>query len=211
MPKLLYVEASPRKRRSASIEVCKAFLATYRDANPRDEIETFDLWAADLPEFGGAALDAKYAGLAGVALTDAQQAAWDRIRRLAAPFLAADKLLFGVPLWNFGIPYRLKHLIDLISQKDVLFSFDANGFGGLLKARKAAIVYARGLDYFSTDSITPAAEFDLQRPYMEMWLRFVGVTEVNGVVVEKTLFGPEVDAAARAGASRQAEALARNF
>jgi len=46
--------------------------------------------------------------------------------------------LLAVPLWNFGIPYRLKHLIDLITHKDILFGFDGSGFQGLLKARKAA-------------------------------------------------------------------------
>jgi len=112
-----------------------------------------------------------------VSLASQQQAVWDDIRTLASPFLAADKLLLAVPLWNFGIPYRLKQLIDLISQKDILFSLDGSGFRGLLKTRKAAVVYARGLDYLSAGSSTSAANYDFQRPYMEMWLRFIGVTK----------------------------------
>jgi FMN-dependent NADH-azoreductase len=108
MATLLYVEASPRKDRSASIEVSRAFLEAYRAANPHDEIETLDIWASDLPSFNGEALAAKYAGLNGTPLTTEQKIVWDDIRRLAAPFLAADKLLFAVPLWNFGIPYRFE-------------------------------------------------------------------------------------------------------
>jgi FMN-dependent NADH-azoreductase len=96
-----------------------------------------------VPEFDGDALAAKYAGLRGTPLTPAQESAWRRIEELAAPFHAADKLLFGVPLWNFGIPYKLKHLIDVISQKDVLFTFDGIGFAGKLTGKKAAVVYAR--------------------------------------------------------------------
>jgi len=211
MTRLLYVETSPRKDRSASIEVSRAFLEAYLTAHPDDQIETLDIWAIELPSFNGEALAAKYAGLRGVPLTSAQQAVWDDIRRLAAPFLAADKLLFGVPLWNFGIPYRLKQLIDLISQKDILFSFDGSRFGGLLKARKAAVVYARGLDYLSTASSTPAAAYDFQKPYMEMWLRFVGVTEITNIVVEKTLYGPEIDVEARTKAKQRAAALAEHF
>lgn len=210
MARLLYVEASPRKQRSASIEVARAFLAAYRAAHPADEIETLDLWAIDLPEFDGAAMEAKYAGLSGTPLTAAQETAWRRIRELAQPFLAADRLLFAVPLWNFGIPYRLKHLIDVISQKDVLFSFTEQGFSGLLSGRKAAMIYARGLDY-GASAFTPAAGFDFQKPYMEMWLRFIGITDVAAITVEKTLFGPEVDTQARAEAKRRAEALARAF
>jgi FMN-dependent NADH-azoreductase len=211
MARLLYIEASPRKERSASIEVSRAFLETYQTTHPDDEIETLDIWAADLPSFNGEALAAKYAGLNGVPLTQEQTAVWNEIRRLAAPFLVADKLLLAVPLWNFGIPYRLKQLIDLISQKDILFSFDGYGLQGLLKARKALVVYARGLDYLSKTSSTPAATYDFQKPYMETWLRFVGVTEISSIVVEKTLFGPESDIESRTKAKQQAATLAAEF
>jgi len=66
MPRLLYIEASPRKDRSASIEVSRAFLEAYRVAHPDDEVETLDIWASDLPSFNGEALAAKYAGLSGM-------------------------------------------------------------------------------------------------------------------------------------------------
>ena len=210
MARLLYVEASPRKNRSASIEVSRAFLQVYRDSHPTDEIEKLDIWTGHYPAFDGAAMAAKYAGIEGVALTAEQSATWDSMRRLAAPFLAADKLLLAVPLWNFGIPYRLKHLIDLITHKDILFAFDDTGFQGLLKARKAAVVYARGLDYGAGGS-TPAELFDFQKPYVEAWLRFIGVAEIHSVIVEKTLFGPNVDNASRTAAKAAASALAANF
>jgi FMN-dependent NADH-azoreductase len=211
MARLLYVEASPRKDRSASIEVSRAFLEAYTVANPDDEIETLDIWASDLPSFNGEALAAKYAGLSGVSLTAKQKAVWADIRRLAGPFLAADKLLFAVPLWNFGIPYRLKQLIDLISHKDILFVFDGTTFRGLLKARKAVIVYARGLDYWSPDSSTPASTYDFQKPYMEVWLRMIGVIDIVDVVVEKTLLGGELDRDSRTKAKQTARALASHF
>jgi FMN-dependent NADH-azoreductase len=211
MARLLNVEASPRKDRSASIEVSRAFLEAYRVSHPEDEIETLDIWAVDLPSFNGEALAAKYAGLNGVPLTTEQQAVWNDIRSLASPFLAADKLLVAVPMWNFGIPYRLKQLIDLISQKDILFSLDGSGYRGLLKARKAAVVYARGLDYLSAGSSTSEATYDFQRPYMEMWLRFIGLTDISHIIVEKTLFGPKVDVEARTNAKQRAAAMAARF
>jgi FMN-dependent NADH-azoreductase len=211
MVRLLYVEASPRKDRSVSTEVSRAFLEAYRRTNPEDVVEKLDIWASDLPNFNGEALAAKYAGLSGKSLTREQQVVWAGIRSLAAPFLAADKLLFAVPLWNFGIPYRLKQLIDLISQKDILFSFDGARFQGLLKARKAVVVYARGLDYLSAVSSTPAASYDFQKPYMEMWLRFIGVTTIRDIIVEKTFFGPEVDIESRTQAKKAAAILAAQF
>ncbi len=211
MSKVLYVEASPRKQRSASIEVCEAFIETYRSKNPSDEIEKLDVWSLDLPAFGEAALDAKYAGLSGTPLTNEQASAWETIRRLAEPFLSADKMVFAVPMWNFSIPYRFKHLIDLITQKDILFSFDERGFGGLVKAKRAVVVYARGLDYFSGSSMTPRENYDLQRPYMDLWLRFIGISDIREIAVEKTLLGSEVDLETRTEGKRRAVELAGDF
>jgi len=210
MGRLLYIECSPRKQDSASIEVCRAFLDAYRETHPADSVETLDIWSMAIPEFDGDAMAAKYAGLGGKALTSAQASAWRRVEELAAPFHAADKLLFGIPLWNFGIPYKLKQLIDVITHDKVMFTFDGSSFGGKLAGKKAAVVYARGLDYSSPGSFTPAREFDLQRPYVEMWLKFVGITDVQGLLVERTLLdstGP----LGRIQAAEEARVLARSF
>jgi FMN-dependent NADH-azoreductase len=211
MAQLLVIECSPRKARSASIEVSRAFIDAYRETHPGDSVVTVDVWNLDMPEFDGEALAAKYAGMAGVALTARQQAAWERIRELARPLAAADKLLLGVPLWNFSIPYKLKHLIDVISQKDVLFRFDETGFRGLLTGKKAVVIYARGLDYTSVSSFTPQHDYDFQKPYLEMWLRFIGINDIASITVQKTLAGPDIDGYARAEARRRAQALARDF
>jgi FMN-dependent NADH-azoreductase len=211
MARLLYVECSPRKTASASIEVSRAFLDAYAAAHPGDAVETYDIWAKDLPPFGEDALDAKYAGLYGTGRTPEQEAAWSQMQALAAPFLAADKLLFAVPMWNFSIPYRLKQLIDLISQKDILFSFDESGFKGLLKARRAAVVCARGVDYSPSSAWTPGESYDFQKPYMKAWLQFIGVAEVDSIVIERTLFGREADRDARAVATAAAVELAHRF
>jgi FMN-dependent NADH-azoreductase len=46
---------------------------------------------------------------------------------------------------------------------------------------------------------------------MEMWLRFIGVTEISDIIVEKTLFGPALDVESRTKAKQRATALARQF
>jgi FMN-dependent NADH-azoreductase len=206
MPTLLHIEASPRKTRSASLDVARAYINAYRATHPDHTVDVLDLWSIDLPEFDGVALDAKYAEMSNTPLNEAQQRAWTSIRQLAQRLHDADTLLFSVPLWNFSIPYKLKHFIDVVSQGGILFSVDERGLNGLLKNKKAVVMYARGLD-FSMESSTPAHTFDFQRPYMEAWLRFIGVTEVESVIVEKTLFGPEVDHAARQAARDRAVAL----
>jgi len=210
MTTLLHIEASPRKTRSASLEVARGFIERFRAVRPAAEVVTLDLWSGALPEFGADALDAKYAGLAGTPLTPAQQHAWQTLRALAADLHRADVIVLSVPLWNFGIPYKLKQFIDLVSQKDILFTFDpARGLEGMLRGKSAVAVYARGLDYDAQSSSgTPSAQFDLQRPYVERWLKFIGITDVHAIVVQKTLFGADVDRDARDAAVREARTLA---
>lgn len=202
---LIHVEASPRKERSASREAALAFIAAWTARHPDATVDTLDVWTTELPAFDGAAMQAKYAGLAGQALTPEQQTAWDGIRTLADRFWRADVIVFSVPMWNFGVPYRLKHLIDAISQKDVLFTFDERGLLGLLGGRQAVIVAARGV---SLGEGFPAEEYDYQVAYMQAWCRMVGITDVATIEVEKTLYGPEADVASRAEGRAAAEALA---
>jgi FMN-dependent NADH-azoreductase len=208
MSRILHVETSPRKQRSASIQFARAFIDRYVELHPNTTVDRLDVWDLQIPEFDGPAMEAKYAGLAGVELTDVQRDAWRRINELAQPFRDADLLVFSVPMWNFGIPYKLKHLIDAISQKDVLFTFNPDeGLRGMLHAKKAVVAYARGIT-LADDSDTPARLFDYQQGYMNLWLNMIGVTEIESIVVEKTLFGPEVDTDSRQEAVREAIALA---
>ena len=65
MARLLYIEASPRKDRSASIEVAKAFIDAYKASHRADVIDTIDLWKTDLPPFDGDTVNAKYSILHG--------------------------------------------------------------------------------------------------------------------------------------------------
>jgi FMN-dependent NADH-azoreductase len=63
----------------------------------------------DLPPFDGFALNAKYAILNGQQHTEEEQAAWGKMVALADEFKSHDKYVLAIPMWNFSIPYRLKH------------------------------------------------------------------------------------------------------
>jgi FMN-dependent NADH-azoreductase len=111
-------------------------------------------------------------------------------------------------MWNFGIPYRLKHLIDAISHKDVLFTFDERGLLGLLGGKTVVVIAARGA-YLGGDY--PVEDFDHHTAYIATWCRMVGIKEVHTISIEKTLFGPEADQAARVKARIEAIALAKSI
>lgn len=206
MTRVLYVQASPREARSASAQVAHAYIDALKKKGSV-EVDTLDVWKENLPSFDGAALEAKYAGLSGQPLNDAQKAAWVAISALGARFREADQIVLSVPMWNFGVPYRLKQLIDLVTQKDVTFTFDETGFGGMLKKQKAVLVCARGLEYVEG---TPVSEenLDYQKAYLISWLSFLGVSEIKTITVEKMLMGADASSASLASGIAEAAALA---
>ncbi len=209
MAKLLYVEASPRKERSASIEAARAFLEEYRRTHPGDPVDMLDLWATTLPEFDGEVIDAKYAILHGQEPTPAQKAAWKAVEAVIDRFKGADKYLFSIPMWNFGIPYKLKHYIDVLVQPTYTFSFSPKeGYKGLVTGKKAAVVYARGGAYPAGSG---GEALDLQKRYMEQFLGFIGFTDITPIVVEPTLAKPESVERTKAEAAGKARSVAGTF
>lgn len=208
MSKLIYVESSPRKARSKSITVAKAFLKTYQSANPDDEIVTIDLWEKALPEFDGYTIDAKYQVMRGQGFDDAQATAWQAVVDVCDEFKSADKYLFSLPMWNFGIPYKLKHYIDVLAQPGQTFSFSPDsGYSGLVTGKPVAIVYARGGAYGSDQ----AKGMDFQRSYMELLLGFIGFTDIHPIVFEPTVGAPDDVAKTEEAVIAKAQGLAANF
>lgn len=210
MAKLLYIESSPRKERSASIAVALHFIRKYMEAHPNDTIETLDLWGKPLPPFNGLALDAKYAIMHGESSTPAQDDAWRVIEGIAGHFKSADKYVFSAPMWTFTIPYILKHYLDLLVQPGLTFNFTpTEGFRGLVTGKPALTILARGGSYAPG---TAAAAWDKQNDYLQHVLGFIGFTDVKSILVEPTLLGgPDGKEQALVGAKQQAEEFATAF
>lgn len=208
MATLLYIEASPRKARSHSIKTATAFLDAYAGANPGDTIDRLDLWAEDLPAFDGAMIDAKYSIMHGAEPSAEEKTAWRTVEALFERFNAADKYVFSVPMWNFGLPYRLKHYIDVITQPGLAWSFSPDtGYSGLVSGKAAAIYSSAGVYHEGSG----AEAFDLQKPAFEGWLAFIGITDVSRVIAAPTLGAPDDVAATDDAAAEAAAALAKTF
>jgi FMN-dependent NADH-azoreductase len=190
MSTLLYILASPRGPRSYSTQAADAFVESYRLAHPADQIKTLNVFTENIPTFDGFALQAKYSILHGQKQNPQEVAAWKEVEAVIEEFKAADKYLFAVPMWNFGIPYRLKHYIDVLLQPGYTFTFDPKtGYSGLVTGKPVVGIYARGGAY---PAGTPGEAYDLQKRYMEQVLGFIGFTDMKSFVVEPTLMeGPE--------------------
>lgn len=185
MAKLLYIQSSPRGDRSASIEVAKQFLETYQTSNEGDTVEVLDLWQAALPEFDGETIDAKYAVLHGASHTPGQEAAWNEVVKIADHFKSADKVVLSLPMWNFSIPYKLKHYFDILAQPGLTFSFTPEeGYKGLVSGKPLVVIYARGGAYAPG---TGAEGYDQQSTYIKQFFGFIGFTEIREIFVEPTL------------------------
>ena len=131
--RLLNIESSPRGSRSASIAVTSAFLEAYRQVCPEVMVDTLNVWKEKLPDFDQEAIGAKYKGINKETMDPAEAAVWDKILELAGRFQRADRIVLGVPMWNFAYPYKLKQLIDLVCQRSMLFTYDGTEYGPLLK------------------------------------------------------------------------------
>jgi FMN-dependent NADH-azoreductase len=208
MGNLIHISASPRGDRSQSQAIASAFLNNYQVANPSHLVDTIDLWNHQLPPLDNAALEAKYSALRKLPHTEQQASAWSAIEQEANRLFAYDKILFSVPMWNWNIPFVLKHFIDVVTQPGILFDWTpATGYIGRLK-KPVAVIYSSSFDYTAGG---PMQDFDFQKNYFEHWLKIVGCNDISTIIVAPTA-GPEsAVAAAREEAIRQAGAIARDF
>jgi FMN-dependent NADH-azoreductase len=107
---------------------------------------------------------------------------------LVAELEAADTVVIGAPMYNFGIASTLKSWFDYVLRAGVTFRYGESGPEGLLKGKRAIVILSRGGLY----SEGPAQTMDSQEPHLRTLLGFIGITDVTFVRAEKLAFGPEV-------------------
>jgi len=180
--KLLEIQSSPRGDVSDSISLTRGFIEACKSDNTSIVVDTLSVWHEWLPEFDYQAIGAKYKAVNRETMTEAESKVWDRIQSLILRFQNADRIVLGTPMWNFGLPYKLKHLIDLVAQRNYLFTYDGKQYGPLLNVEKAVAVYTRGSRYLEGTPIPPS--FDHQSSYLDFWLRLIGVGDLRTVVVD---------------------------
>lgn len=113
---------------------------------------------------------------------------------------AADVIVLGSPMYNFGISAPLKAWIDLIVRQGRTVDFSVRPPKGLLQGKKLVVITARGGSYTAE---SPTASFDFQEPYLRHVLGVLGLKDVTFIHADRQLYGPEPAAAARREAEEQ--------
>jgi FMN-dependent NADH-azoreductase len=171
MSTLLTIEASPRGDYSVSRKLTAEFIAEWQAAHPEGKVVTRDLTKTDLPF-----VDLPW--IAGAYSTPDQhtpemKAALKISDELIAELLAADHILLGTPMYNFGTPAIVKAYIDHIVR--IGRTFTAN-YEGLAKGKKLTIIIASGSVYTPG---SPLESYDALSSYLKQVFGFIGITDVT--------------------------------
>ena len=118
---------------------------------------------------------------------------------LIAQVQAADVIVIGAPMYNFGITVQLKSWFDAIARAGVTFKYTATGPVGLLTGKKVYVAVTRG-------GMHRGGPSDVQLPHLQTFLSFVGLDDVQFVFSEGHGMGPDAVARARAEAQQQIDA-----
>src|SRR6476620_7635835 len=136
------------------------------------------------------------------ARTPHQQAIVAQSDALIDELEAADTIVIGLPMYNFGVPSMLKAYFDHVARAGVTFRYTAQGPVGLLTGKKAYVFATRGGQY-------AGSPLDNQTAYVRQFLAFLGITDVEFVYAEGLAIGPDVKRTALARAQRVVADLVR--
>ncbi|OYD98102.1 FMN-dependent NADH-azoreductase [Nostoc sp. 'Peltigera membranacea cyanobiont' 210A] len=174
MVNILHIDSSPRGERSHTRELSKEFVSGWKAAHLEDAIAYRDIGRHPVPHVDEAWIAAAFSPpeTHTPELTEALRISDE----LVDEFLAADRYVFGVPMYNFNIPSTFKAYIDQIVRANRTFAVDAQGFRGLVEGKKAVIITARGGDFSPT---SPFVAYDFQEPYLRAIFGFIGLTDIQ--------------------------------
>jgi FMN-dependent NADH-azoreductase len=200
MNSLLVINSSAAREGSVSRELVEFAVDRLLENAPQARVVRRDLGASPVPHLDVATLN----GVRGTPSTDAERDARVRSDQLIAELRAADTIVIGAPMYNFGVTTSLRAWFDHVLRAGETFSYSSEGPRGLLEGKRVIVIETRGGLY----SEGPAAAVDFQEPYLRHLLAFVGIKDVTFVHAEKIGYGPEARTAALVGARQKLAALA---
>lgn len=191
MKNVLVVHSSISGDNGNSTKLSKAFIAQLGGDIKLTEI---DLNVAPLPHLEMSELAAWMTPAAERTAEQQQLAAYSD--NLIEQVSAADVIVFGVPMYNFGIPSQLKSLLDRLARAGITFKYTENGPVGLLADKPVVVLATRGGIYQGTAA-------DSQTPFLTSFFNFIGLTQLHFVYAEGLNMGEEAAQKALTAARQQ--------
>jgi FMN-dependent NADH-azoreductase len=188
---ILQINSSARSVGSESTRMNDKIVAKLVAANPGAVVTRRDLASDPHPVIDEAALGALFTPADKRNAEQAARVALDDA--LIAQMVAADVVVIGAPMYNFGITAQLKSWFDAIARAGVTFRYTETGPVGLLTNKKVYVTLSRG--GYHRNGAT-----DTQAPHVKNFLSFLGLTNVTFVYSEGHGMGPEAVAKAQAQA-----------
>jgi len=183
--KVLRVDSSARSEGSMSRRVADELIEQLREREGAVEVRVRDL-AVEAPSFVDADwVDANFT--APEQRNGEQKAALAESDALVAELKAADVLVIGVPIYNFGIPAKLKAWIDMVARARLTFRYTENGPVGLLEGKRAYLAVASG-------GTVVGSELDFATGYLCHVLGFLGIDDVHIVAADRLMARGEEEA-----------------
>ena len=200
MRNVLFITSSANGEASVSNRLAAAFEAELRATHPGIGIIRRDIGVDTLPHLTAETV----AAIRGTPETSAEMASRALSDTLIDEMKAADLIVIGSPMYNFGMSSTLKTWFDHVLRAGVTFRYTEDGPEGLLKGTKAVVIESRAGFY----SEGPAAAMDSQEPHIRTLLGFMGIDDIDWVRAEKLAFGPEAAEESIAAAAAQLRELA---
>ena len=174
MAHILHIDSSPRGDRSHSRKLSHEFITAWKTAHPEDTLSYRDVGHNPVPHVDEPWIAAAYTPPE--AHTPELSQALKISDELVDEFIAADRYVFGVPMYNFSVPSTFKAYIDQIARVNRTFVVSEQGYQGLVKGKKMLVITASGGTYREG---TPAAGYDFQEPFLRAIFGLVGVTDIT--------------------------------
>jgi FMN-dependent NADH-azoreductase len=186
MAHILHLDASPRAQRSVSRTLTQEFITDWKTNHPNDTVTYRDLGHQAIPFVDEDWIAAAYS--APEQHTPQQKQAIQLSNELVDEFLAADRFVFGMPMYNFSIPANFKAYIDQITRVGRTFTVDATGYKGLVHNKKMTIITASSGAY---PHGSPGHSYDMQTPYLQLIFGFMGITDLEFIHADSLSMGDE--------------------
>lgn len=180
MKKILNIVSSLKGDMSFSNKLSGAIIDKLLTVYPGSKVQTRDLAKEPLPHLEGNQIAAFFtpAELRTADHKEAIRNSDEAVKEL----MAADIIVIGVPLYNFGIPSALKAWVDHIARAGVTFSYADGTPKGLVTNKKVYLAIASGAIY----SEGPMQSYDFTEPFLKKTLGFMGMNDIITFRVEGT-------------------------